>query len=212
MDEYITDIKEISSKKVLIFVNDEPSFFLYKNEPEKLGLKSGDIFVTESKDVIYKDLLYRRALNRALGLIRARDHTVFEISDKLKKEYYPESIIYQIIDEMKKQGFLNDRRFAENYISLYFASRSALVIKQKLLQKGIHKDVIEEEIERFSGENPESEAELITKLLQTKYKRNITFTSEHERYKFMSKVYAFLMRKGFSYEKSEKVVKDFFDR
>ena len=212
MDEHITDIKEISSKKVLIFVNDEPSFFLYKNEPEKLGLKTGDVLGPESKDEIYNELLYKRALNRVLGLIRARDHTVFEISEKLKKDHYPESIIIPMIEEMKKQGFLNDRRFAENYISLYSESRSALVIKQNLLQKGIDKNVIEEELEKFSGENPESETELITKLLETKYKRDVTFTDDHERYKFMSKVYGFLMRKGFSYEKSEKAVKEFFDR
>ena len=42
MDEFITEIKEISSKMVLIYVNDAPSFALYKNEPEKLGIKAGE--------------------------------------------------------------------------------------------------------------------------------------------------------------------------
>ena len=211
MDEYITDIKEISPKKVLIFINDAPLFVLYKNEPEKLHIKPGESFSQDTKDMIFNEILYKRALNRVLGLIRTRDHTVYEIKKKLNKEYYPEDIIIKITDEMLKQGFLNDRRYAENYIVLHSSTKSNFFITQNLLKKGISKNIIEEELESYIVDNPENEERLIMQLLESKYKRNISFENEHEKYKYLSKVYAYLQRKGFSYDKSERPVKDFFD-
>ena len=53
MEEYITSIKELNAEKVLICVNDAPSFVLYKNEPEKFGLNTGEPLSEDKKNDIY---------------------------------------------------------------------------------------------------------------------------------------------------------------
>ena len=90
MDEYITDIKEISSKKALVYINDAPSFALYKNEADKLEIRKGYILKPEKKEELFSQILYERALNRALALIRAKDYSTFEIRQKLYRDHYPD--------------------------------------------------------------------------------------------------------------------------
>lgn len=211
MEEYITEIKEISSKKVLVFINDAPSFVLYKNEPEKLGIRTGEVIDSEKIEFIYDDVLYKRALNRSLGLIRAKDHSTFEIKQKLCREYYPEEVVLNVINELTDQGFLNDRRFAGTYISFYSSGKAPALMKMDLLKKGIDKDIIEDVLRSFEDEYPESEDELIRKLLSHKYGNVTGFANDDEKYKFKSKVMAFLMRKGISYEKAAEGIKNHFD-
>ena len=214
MDEYITEIKEISAKKVLIYINDAPSFALYKNEPEKLGIRTGEVLTQEKKAELFGDILYKRALNRALGLIKTRDHSTFEIRDKLMHDHYPEEICSDVIKEITEQGFLDDRRFARTYISFYSSVKSQPFLKMNLLKKGIDKEIIDEELENFKDENPDTEKEMIEKLLSSKYGEGVSagsFEDEGEKYRFKSKVLAFLMRKGISYEKAAEGIKNYFD-
>ena len=211
MDEYITDITEYNKRKLLIYINGEPVFFLYKGEPEKYGVKKDDIFTEECKSHLYKDILYNRALTRCLGLIRSRDHTEAEMESKLKQEYYPEEVAEAVICELKKNNFLNDSRYAESFVLSHSSSKSIMLIKQNLKQKGISDELIEETLEKHLQDNPDAESELILKLLQSKYDPSQVFESENDKYKFRSKVFAFLSRKGFSYEKIDEAVKSYFD-
>jgi len=211
MKEYITDIKELNSKKVLIYINDAPSFALYKNEPEKLGIHEGEVFDEAKKNELYGDTLYKRALNRSLGLIKTRDHTINEIKTKLGKEYYPDEIIHKLICFLKENNFLDDKRYAAGYISYYSATKSLMLIKQELIKKGVDKSVIEEEMAGYSEQNPDIEEKLIFKLLSSKYDPDITFDDEKDKYKFKSKVFAFLLRKGFSSGMAREAIKAYFD-
>lgn len=211
MEEYITEIKEITAKKVLIFINDAPSFVLYKNEPEKLGLIVGNIIEEEKINEIFNNILYNRALNRSLGLIRARDYTTFEIRTKLNSEYYPEAIVSLVIDELVDKNFLDDKRFAYNYAAVYSSSRSSLMIKKNLLKKGIGNSITDEVIQKLNQDDPEAENNVIKGLLAAKFDPYITFTDEKEKYKYKSKALAYLVRKGFLFDKADSAVKNFFD-
>ena len=211
MDEYITDIKEISSKKALVYINDAPSFALYKNEADKLEIRKGYILKPEKKEELFSQILYERALNRALALIRAKDYSTFEIRQKLHRDHYPDEVVSKIIKELTDGGFLNDRRFTGTYIGFYFSSKAPAMIKKDLLKKGIDKEIIEDELKSFEADNPGYEDEMIEKLLSVKYEKEVSFMDEQDKYRFKSKVMAFLMRKGISYEKAAAGIKNYFD-
>ena len=69
----------------------------------------------------------------ALKLLRSRDYTVAALREKLasKFEAVPEEVIQRLIEKR----FLDDRRFAENYIEKRKA-RGAFLLRQELIDKG----------------------------------------------------------------------------
>ena len=52
----------------------------------------------------------------ALRILGFRSHSVAEMQQKLLQRKLPESAIRQIVDELRNQGYLNDRRFAQELV------------------------------------------------------------------------------------------------
>ena len=70
----------------------------------------------------------------ALKLLRARDYTAAMLKEKLEARFG--SVPAEIIDELGRRKFLNDRRFAENYVAKR-RSRGVPILREELLAKGI---------------------------------------------------------------------------
>ncbi len=77
----------------------------------------------------------------ALKLLKGRDHSVSELREKLERKFgaAPEEIIEQLL----KKRFLNDRRFAENYVARR-REKGVAVLRQELEKRGIAAALIEE--------------------------------------------------------------------
>ena len=80
--------------------------------------------------------------------------TISEVKKRLSKYSADEKDINQIVSKLRKQGFLDDLRFANEYVTqkLEFDVVGPRGIKQKLIDKGIHYDVIDSELIRFTDE------------------------------------------------------------
>ena len=52
----------------------------------------------------------------AIRLLKSRDYTETEIRAKLDSRKYGGDIIIKTVDKLKELGFINDRRYLENYI------------------------------------------------------------------------------------------------
>ncbi len=70
----------------------------------------------------------------ALKLLRMRDYSVSRLREKLAAKFG--SVPDAIIDELIRKKFLNDRRFAENYIARK-ADRGQARLREELLTRGI---------------------------------------------------------------------------
>lgn len=77
----------------------------------------------------------------ALKLLRVRDYSVSELRKKLSAKFgdVPEALVDQLIHKK----FLNDRRFAENYVARR-KERGVAAIRQELLDRGVAPDLAEE--------------------------------------------------------------------
>jgi SOS response regulatory protein OraA/RecX len=77
----------------------------------------------------------------ALKLLRARDYTVASLSRKLETKFgiAPEEVIQQLL----KQNFLNDRRFAENYVAKR-KNRVPSSLREDLISRGVAIDLVDE--------------------------------------------------------------------
>jgi SOS response regulatory protein OraA/RecX len=77
----------------------------------------------------------------ALKLLRTRDYTIAELQKKLESKY---GVVPQaILDLLIQKKFLNDRRFAENYVARR-KNRGVSMLRQELIEKGLDVDIVGE--------------------------------------------------------------------
>ena len=130
-----------------------------------------------------------RAKKRALYILERMDRTEHELREKLQKSDYPDDVIEEVIAYVKSFHYLDDERYAENYIRYKKDKMSRQQIKQKLMAKGLSKDIISNAMEE---EYDADESEQIRNLLVKKH-----FSSETADDGEFRRVYNFLLRRGF---------------
>src|SRR6185503_18658234 len=80
-------------------------------------------------------------LSHALKLLRARDYTVVKLREKLEAKFG--SAPQEVIDHLLKKNFLNDQRFAENYVEKR-KNLGGAALRDELEARGISTDLIDE--------------------------------------------------------------------
>ena len=122
------------------------------------------------------------------------------LSDEKKIRFHLYNEIQIIIEKLEKLNLINDQVFVESKIqSLQYQAKSKNYIKQYLLQKGIDKQLIEEQISLFYENNKNLEKENALKFAK---KRNL-LDSDQDYQKKLSK----MARAGFSYDIAKEVLK-----
>lgn len=110
------------------------------------------------------------AKEKAIKYILMAKKTEFEVKNRLKKYGCSEDIIEEVIEYLIKIKYLDDSDYMDAYLrqSMSLLNYSLYEIKQKMLQKGIKKCIIEEKLEEF--QNNGYEKKVIDKLLKGKCK------------------------------------------
>lgn len=110
----------------------------------KFGLQIGKIISSDLLLELQKNEEYISVKNSALGYLARRHHSVKELKVKLFKKTKNDKLINLIIEELKKHNYLNDETFAQAFLSdeIRLKKSGPLLIKNKLLQKGVHSEII----------------------------------------------------------------------
>lgn len=130
-----------------------------------------------------------RAKKRALYLLERMDRTEQQLREKLKSSDYPEEVIEEAIEYVKSFHYLDDERYAENFTRYKKENMSRQQIKQKLMLKGVSKDIIQNAIEE---EYDVDESIHIRNILEKKHFSYETADEGEFRH-----VYGYLLRRGF---------------
>jgi len=77
----------------------------------------------------------------ALKLLRARDYTVARLRQKLETRFG--SVPQEVIEQLLKKNFLNDRRFAANYVARR-KDRGREILREQLSARGVASDLAEQ--------------------------------------------------------------------
>jgi len=203
----VTDIVEKTKSRSKIFINDEFAFVLYKGELRIYKIKKNQEISESVYDEIMEKVLPKRAKLRCMNLLKSRSYTEKQLSDKLKQGDYPQKSIIEAIEYVKAYHYVNDLQYAKDYYEYQKEFRSRQRIKQDLIHKGITKEILEEifsasDMENQDEEFQDLEVEQILKLLKKKKYDESISTYDDKR-----KIYAFLLRKGFSSDKIQHVMK-----
>ena len=87
---------------------------------------------------------------KALKLLTRREHSRFELAQKLEKLGSPEEIT-AVLDHLEQTGLLSDQRAAATYLASHAARFGAAKLKYALRAKGIAAELIEQCLEENLG-------------------------------------------------------------
>lgn len=189
----ITNVIPLDNKRGKVYIDGKYAFPLYLREISRFNIVVDRVVSEAEYDEIY-NIVSRRIRERALYLLEAMPRTESNIRRKLMDNYYTEEYISPVIEELKGYGYIDDRSYAYNYAISMSENRgmSRKAIINKLFEKGIDRDLIEEAVAIL----PKDETELINKVLK---KKGINFSDiNNMEYKERQKVYRYLNSKGFS--------------
>ena len=190
----VTDVVELDKKRCRIFLDGEFAFVLYKGELKDYKIKEGQELSEDYYMEIMETVLPKRARLRAMNLLQKKDYTKKQLTDKLSEGMYPSDIIDEAIAYVESYKYLDDERFARDYITYHMSLRSRNRIIQDLASKGISKDVIMTAVDEiYEEEDSDAELEQIRKLLIKKH-----YDPDNTEFKDKQKIMAFLSRRGFN--------------
>ena len=188
----LTKIEQIDQKRYRIYVEEEFIFLLYVTDIRKLKLEEQMDITPEELDKIYIDIVLRRAKMKAMLLLKSMDYSEKGLRDKLAKLYYPPKAINDALEYVIGYGYIDDERYARNYVRFKKDTQSRKQIEYTLQQKGVSKDYINIAFdEEYSNESNALVRAIIKKV--GSLERIEELTADEKR-----KVGAYLYRKGFS--------------
>ena len=124
------------------------------------------------------------------------------VKDYLKKKNFDDITIKAAIEKLHSYNMINDQRFAKEYFDSLSKSQGKNTIINKLRQKGISKEIIEELVENI---DEESQIENATNLAK-KFVKNRDKSA-----KTKQKCLAHLVYKGYDYSVAQKATRDAID-
>ena len=198
----VTQITELSKSRCKVYIEQEFAFVLYKGELRLYHVAEGKEIAENDYKEIMNVVLPKRAKLRAMNLLQKKAYTEKQLQDKLKEGWYPQVIIDEAITYVKSFHYVDDLRYATDYITCYEGRKSLKKIEQELIQKGIAKGVLQEAIRNWEENGGEQdEMVMIQALLEKKH-----YSSECDM-KEKRRVYAFLLRKGYSPERIQEAIR-----
>ncbi len=136
----------------------------------------------------------------AVRLLSRREHSAFEIRDKLHKRDFNEGEIEQTIIELQQGGWLSDERFAEAYIRMrQLKGFGPIRISIELNERGVKESIVE----NYLQADDEGWQQILEQQYLKKYKNKPV-----EDYNDRAKRIRFLQYRGFALDIIYQVVGD----
>ena len=200
MDMTVTAIEPYPKGKgrVSVYLNDRFAFVLYKGELSQYGLEPGTVVDEDLYDRIMNETIILRAKKRGMNLLQKMDRTEADVRRKLSEGGYPPAAVDAAIEYLRSFHYIDDMRYASDYIRFKSQSFSRRQIMMKLSEKGISKDIIETAFSEFDTDNGDEgngyEKALIRKLILKRCPQGAGSLDFEGRRKLISYLYG----KGFS--------------
>ncbi|WP_202709726.1 RecX family transcriptional regulator [Sporosalibacterium faouarense] len=194
-----------NNKRYSIYINGEYAFGVHEDTLVKYELLKGKELDNEFIDKVIKAKEQSKGNNYALKLLSYRSRSKKEIQNKMDLKGYDKSIIDNVIYNLEKKGYIDDKQFTIEYVKdkvkLKKFGKKRLEIE--LIKKGIEKIVIREVIENLVDKEEEYNRalEIAKKKLRTSYKND----EKRAQYR---KLGGFLQRKGYDFDIVKKVLEE----
>ena len=134
----------------------------------------------------------KKAREAVFRLLKVRFRSEQEIRERLKRKEFPQDTIEQTIEYFKKGEFIDDRQFAQKWISSRLLKPFGVNrIQFELKSKGIQDEIIKEALKDVT--NDYLEEEVVLSLV----KRQVSKYKNRDLNKSRQRIYGYLARRGF---------------
>lgn len=198
----VTKVEMMTKIKYKVYLDEQFAFVLYKGELSHYRISEGALLEEETVQEILQKVISKRAKLRAMHLLEDMDRSEAALREKLVQGLYPEEAVETAISYVRSFGYLDDARYAMNFVQSRKSSKSRREILYQLCQKGISKETAKEAVE--AGFDQEDETDAIRRILEKKRVDSGTATPQQ-----MQKLYGYLARKGFRYEDIRQVIQNY---
>ena len=170
----------------------ETDYIIYEDIIIKHKILTKEEITQKELDKYLKDNVIYEAYYKALEYIKIKLRTEKEIETYLKKHDFSNEVIEKITDKLNKDGYLNQKVYAEAYINdqINLKTVGPLKIKQELEKLGIEESIINQKLENYSKEQ---QLEKIQKLVE----KEINLNTNKSSYMLKNKILVNLLNKGF---------------
>jgi regulatory protein len=182
---------------VTIYFDNDSVIFLAVEVFLKSGLKKGDDISEDRFSLLIEQNKLFHIKQKAFRLLGRRQHSTSELKRKLWNRDYEQKLIDEVIEDLKKNSYLDDKEFIRAFVAekSKFKNWSVKKIKSELMKSGLASKLIDEIL---SKETIDSDYGNAMKLAKKKYeiliKRNL------EPIDLKNKLSTYLFSKGFDYD------------
>lgn len=144
-----------------------------------------------------------RAKGRALRMLAARSRSEAEVRERLQRAGFEEPVVAQVVAWLHRLGYLDDERFAREWVEARLRSRPSgrIRLAWELRQKGVAPERVEQALAVL---DTETEVALAVEAAERRYGGRRGSPEALAR-----QVHAFLLRRGFSHFAVQKAVAHF---
>lgn len=197
----ITDIvAQVNNKeRCSVYLDGKFVFGIGELDLLKFSLKIGQELSDSEIRTILNAVDETKCQDYANSLVCARMYTERELRKKLEQKQFSSEIINDVVLNLKEYRYIDDRNYAEMYISESKQKYGIYKIKQKLFEKGVSPEIIDDCLSEFSNTE--------TAVSQLKIKlRCKPLLKEDEQ-----KMLRFLAQKGFSYDEAHEAIRVYME-
>ncbi len=161
---------------VTIYFDNDSLLFLAVEVFLKSGLKKGDDISEDRFSFLIEQNKLFHIKQRAFRLLGRRQHSSSELRRKLWNKDYEQKLIDEVIEDLKKNGYLNDTDFIRAFVAEKSKTKNWSIkrIKGELFKRGVASKLIDE---IMGAQTKDSDSESVMKLAKKKYevllKRNL---------------------------------------
>jgi regulatory protein len=188
----ITAIEQMTKHKMRVSLNGEPAFIFTDRDISKWGLyETMEMDEAQSEELI--QYVNRMAAREAMAMLVRRDYSEAELLHKLMEKGFAKDIAMSGVDYVNQYHYLDDTRYARQFILSRLGTISRQMASYKLKQKGISDEIIQQVLEESGWNDMDGIAAEIRKRFGAE--PDISVLSDRERQKLCQS----LVRKGFRY-------------
>ena len=182
-----------------------------------MNVSDGDDITEEKLAELLRDYVLPAGKKKALDLLLCSERTEYELRKRLQQEGYGDSVTDTILLYVKQYPYLNDERYALNYLYSYGGKKSMAMLRAGLREKGVAENLIENAIEQYteerkaesagvddSGEEEDLETRTLRNLIHKKAPEGTPLTHDQR-----EKICTSFLRKGFSYSTIRHVLSEY---
>lgn len=147
---YISYIEKINKTKTQVTLENSDCFIINEKDRMLYELEAGKDISDTIINQLYEEYFLPKSKLKALNLLKACDRSKKELYQRLKRDGFPEPVINQTIEYIESYHYINDERYAQNYIEYKGKTKSSKELAFELTSKGIelsNSDAVKEAFE-----------------------------------------------------------------